>query len=98
MDVTEYLTKKYVQIGLLTLDGKKTTTGKFDPNIYPSEGYIPKCSRCVDDLDRLKIHVKEHPEKRFKRNCTRHCIWYDYFSVRIDTHLVNHGLERLHIR
>ena len=98
MEITEYLTQKYIKCGLLTPDGKKTLGPEdFDPYIYPSEGYIPKCSRCVDDLDRLKIHTTHHPEKKFKRNCTRHCLWYDYFTARMDIYLVNHGLERLHI-
>lgn len=82
MDNTYYLTKKYIEIGLLDENGNKLNKDWFDPNIYPDEGYIPQCTKCVEDFNVFKtkdvkfmMQVKWHHKKS--------CLWHDYFIDKI---------------
>jgi len=83
----QYLTKKYIDSGLLDKDGNPVISNKsvWNPFIYPDSGYIPPCSVCESGYDDyMKQHdagvkVKDLLWPHFRCGC----LWSEYFESKI---------------
>lgn len=76
-EIYKYLTKKYIELGLLDRFGKRIETKSgFDFNIYPDSGYIPPCSICKSMVATLKDTVET-------KHSSCGCLWFDYYKQKI---------------
>lgn len=54
----------------------------FNPNISPTNAYIPICSQCSLDFEDFKKNsMQENMETVFKH--PNNCIWYDFFIKKV---------------
>jgi hypothetical protein len=77
-----YIKKKYIELGLMDENEKKSDVGWFNPNIFPEEGYIPLCSECKTDFEMFK-KMKITNEMEVEWNHLVSCLWYDYFISKV---------------
>ena len=81
-EIKNYLIEKYIELEFLDEDLNKLTDSWFDPNIYPTEGYIPVCSQCQTDFDNFKTQIiMDQMEVEMKH--PNSCLWNDYFVKKI---------------
>jgi hypothetical protein len=84
-EVREYLVKQYVTLELLDGAGNKIIPeGRFDPFVYPSDGYIPYCKQCQSDFETFKTNYSKHT-KTAEMEHNWNCIWYSYFAQKISS-------------
>lgn len=83
LEIKNFLIKKYIEDELLDKNLNKIINDDFDPYIYPNDGYIPQCSQCLSDFNKLKSLDLMEDGISIEMKHSRSCLWYDYFVKKI---------------
>lgn len=83
LEIKNHLITKYIEDGLLDKNLIKIINDDFDPYIYPTEGYIPQCSQCISDFNKLKTLILMEDGIPVEIKHSHSCLWYDYFVKKI---------------